>query len=104
MGKNNLGIKFDKEKLRYDLLPPEILEAAATIFTFGANKYGANNWQKLEDFDNRYYAALERHIQAWRKGEKVDKESGESHLSHALVNVMFLLWNELNNEQYAINK
>ena len=98
MTKNNLGIKFDKEKLRYDLLPPEILEAAATIFTFGANKYGANNWQKLEDFNNRYYAALERHIQAWRKGEKVDKESGERHLSHALVNVMFLLWNELNNK------
>ena len=93
------GIKFDKEKLRYDLLPPEILEAAATIFTFGANKYGANNWQKLEDFENRYYAALERHIQAWRKGEKVDKESGEPHLSHALVNVMFLLWNELNNKR-----
>ena len=87
------GIKFDKEKLRYDLLPPEILEAAATILTFGAN-----NWQKLEDFNNRYYAALERHIQAWRKGEKVDKESGEPHLSHALVNVMFLLWNELNNK------
>ena len=97
MKKNNLGIKFDKEKLRYDLLPPEVLEAAATIFTFGANKYGANNWQKLEDFNNRYYAALERHIQAWRKGEEVDEESGESHLSHALVNIMFLLWNELNN-------
>ena len=32
-----------------------------------------------------------------KKGIKFDKESGEPHLSHALVNVMFLLWNELNN-------
>jgi hypothetical protein len=36
-------------------------------------------------------AALLRHINAWRRGEKCDDESGLHHLAHALCNVAFLL-------------
>lgn len=44
------GKKFDEEKDRYDLVPPEIEEAIAKVLTFGAAKYGLearNEWQRL---------------------------------------------------------
>ena len=89
------GRKYDNGKLRYDLIPSECMEALARILTYGANKYEANNWQNLEDYYNRYYAANERHIQKWRQGEDYDQESGELHLAHAFTNVCFLLWKKL---------
>ena len=86
------GKKYDTGKLRYDLLPPEVMEALASVLTYGAQKYGDNNWQSLTDFDKRYYSALMRHIEAWRKGEICDEESGLPHLHHALANVAFLVY------------
>ena len=93
------GKKYDEVKFRYDLIPPEVLKALAEVFTFGAAKYAANSWQDLPDFEERYYAALERHLQAHRMGERTDQESGMLHLAHAAVNTCFLLWKELQKEQ-----
>ena len=84
------GRKDDKEKNRLDLVEPEFIEGIGEVLTFGANKYEPNNWQKVEDAENRYYAAALRHLIAWRKGEKIDPESGLSHLDHVACNVMFL--------------
>jgi len=92
------GTKFDRGKLRYDLLPPECLEALVEVLTFGAQKYEAHNWQKVEPLTERYIAALFRHIEAWRKGEGLDPDSGLHHLAHAMCNVMFLLWKEKQDE------
>lgn len=89
------GIKFDSDKLRYDLIPPEVLEELAEVLTHGAEKYDDNNWQNLEDFDVRFYAALMRHLEAWRAGIHLDSESGLLHLSQALTNCAFLLWKEI---------
>ena len=89
------GKKYENGKLRYDLIPPEVLESLAKVLTYGSEKYGANNWQGLADFEPRYYAALQRHLNAWRQGEAADKESGLHHLEHALCNVAFLLWGEI---------
>lgn len=86
------GRKFDKNKLRYDLLVPEVMELDAQIITFGALKYEPNNWQLLTDARNRYYAAAMRHLQAWRMGEITDSDSGCHHLAHARTNLMFLMW------------
>lgn len=87
--------KFDGEKLRYELVPVEVEEELAKVLTYGAKKYSANSWQNVEPFNDRYYAALRRHLAAWRMGEKVDPESGMNHLSHALCCVAFLLSREL---------
>ena len=84
------GRKDDKEKNRLDLVEPEFIEGIGEVLTFGANKYEPNNWQKVEDAEDRYYAAALRHLIAWRKGEKTDPESGLSHLDHAACNIMFL--------------
>jgi hypothetical protein len=88
------GLKHDKGKLRYDLIQVETIEELAKVFAFGSAKYGDNTWQKVEPFRDRYFAALMRHLIAWRKGETKDDESGLKHLSHALWNVAALLWHE----------
>lgn len=84
------GRKDDQEKNRLDLIEPEFIEGVGKVLTFGADKYEPNNWQKVEDAENRYYAAALRHLIAWRKGEKTDPESGISHLYHVACNIMFL--------------
>lgn len=84
------GQKDDKEKNRLDLIEPEFIEGVGKVLTFGANKYEPNNWQKVEDAVDRYYAAALRHLIAWRKGEKTDPESSISHLDHVACNIMFL--------------
>lgn len=85
------GMKNDEGKNRLDLIEPRFIEGVGEVLTFGAKKYEPNNWQKVEDAENRYYAAALRHLMAWRRGEKIDLESGLSHLKHAATNIMFLL-------------
>jgi hypothetical protein len=46
-------------KPRLDLLPPPAMEAIAEVLTFGASKYGANNWCRGARW-GRYYAALRK--------------------------------------------
>ena len=84
-------------ELRYDLIPPEVLQALAEVYTYGEKKYGADNWKKAtwgvgpsaKDTD-RFYGALMRHMEAHRKGELYDSESGLLHVSHALTNISFI--------------
>lgn len=83
--------KYDQDKLRMDLIPVSAFTGLAEVLTMGAKKYGANSWQNLPDFNNRYYGALLRHLIAWRSGELIDQESGLSHLKHALANIAFLI-------------
>lgn len=86
----NEFLKFDDSKPRYDLIPVEVLRGLADVLTYGAHKYKPNNWKECKDTD-RYIAALMRHIEAYRGGEKIDKESGLHHLAHAATNIAFLL-------------
>jgi len=82
-------MKFDTDKLRFELIPPRVEESLAKVLTYGAKKYKPENWRKGSI--ERYEAALLRHINAYRQGEACDKESGLLHLEHALCNVVFLL-------------
>lgn len=91
---NNDGIKYDQDKPRYSLLDPEFTEGIVKVLTEGAKTYGDYNWQKVEPFTDRYVSALERHIAAWRKGERLDKDTGLSHLYHAACNLYFLDWKD----------
>lgn len=84
------GLKWDKKKLRMDLIPVEALERLAEVLTYGANKYTDRNWEKGISWSRTYGAAL-RHLTAWFKGEDLDPESGLPHLGHAICNLAFLL-------------
>lgn len=86
-----VGVKFDDGKPRMDLLPPEALFAAASVFTLGAKKYGDRNWEKGID-DMRLFAAIQRHLWAWAMGEEINTDDGElPHLDHALTGLMMLV-------------
>ena len=89
------GMKFDGDKIRMDLIPPECIEEVGKVLTFGAKKYDDDNWKHVENMNDRYYAAVLRHLLAYRKGEKLDEESGLSHLSHAATGLFFLIWSEI---------
>jgi len=90
-------MKFDSGKLQYNLVPPKAIKELTKVLTYGAKKYKPNNWQQVDD-TTRYIDALYRHLEAWRSGEKIDSESGLSHLSHALTNITFLIHFEDINE------
>ena len=91
------GIKYDSEKPKMNLLPPKAIVEISKVLTFGAEKYDAENWRKLDDLQNRYTAGALRHIFAHMDGEDLDPESGMSHLAHALCCLLFKLEIELEN-------
>jgi len=82
-------MKFDTDKLRYDLIPTSSTKALAEVLTYGAKKYAPNNWRGGDQ--DRYIAAAFRHLEAWRGGEQNDSDSGLPHLAHLMTNVAFLL-------------
>ena len=84
------GRKDDQDKLRYDLIPPELLEEVARVLTYGAVKYSERNWERGMSW-GRPFGALMRHMWAWWKGENCDPETGYSHLAHALCCITFLM-------------
>lgn len=84
--------KHDKGKPMWDLLPWRQVAKIVDVMTFGANKYGSNTWQGIDDGKNRYFAALMRHLTAWKDGEKIDPESGIHHLAHAGCCLLFMMW------------
>lgn len=83
------GMKFDTDKLRFDLIPAIATEGLAAVLTYGAKKYKPNNWRSVDP--QRYVAAFERHWHAYISGEMLDKESGLPHLAHCMTNLTFLL-------------
>ena len=89
------GIKHDSKKPKMNLLPPKAIIEVGKVLTFGAEKYGAENWKELEDLQNRYTAGALRHIFAHMDGEQLDPETGLSHMAHALCCLLFKLEIEL---------
>lgn len=83
---------FKDDKLRWDLLPMEEIEDIVRVYHAGAKKYGPNKWQDLDNGFERYRAACARHIMAYLKGEKMDKETNVHHLAAAAWNVITMLW------------
>jgi hypothetical protein len=83
------GRKEDEGKLMLSLISATFIRGLGRVLTFGAEKYGARDWEQGVDYD-RYFSALQRHLWDWWGGEKCDKETGISHLYHAASCIMFL--------------
>ena len=81
--------KFDSDKVRVSLIDPLYLKGIGEVMTQGANVHGADNW-KLCDDPTRFLDALLRHTIAYWNGDKIDKESGHTHLYHIGFNAMAL--------------
>lgn len=87
--------KFDKDKVRMELLPLDCLTEIAKVLTYGANKYKDNSWKTVKNGKERYKGALLRHLATT---EELDPETGLSHAAHLACNALFLLWYELHKE------
>lgn len=96
---DEVGIKHDAGKLRYDLLPSEAIEQVVAVLTHGAEKYAPDNWRKVENPSDRYYAAGRRHDESRRQGEKFDADSNLPHLAHAICCLIFRLQLDIEREQ-----
>lgn len=88
--KESPGTKHDGGKLRVDLVDPMFVRATAAGLTFGANKYGDDNWRKGIQ-QSRVFGALLRHLYAYWEREERDPESGNHHLDHAACMLMMLI-------------
>ena len=97
-----LGRKFDGEKPDWSLLDLNILEDMVKVLTFGAKKYERDNWKYVDQGEDRYYAAMMRHMIAHRSGEKLDPESGLPHLAHGMCCLTFLSWLNQNEKEEGI--
>lgn len=90
------GQKFDSGKLPifrgvYKYFS-RALRRIAAVSLMGYEKYGEwGGWAKVPDASERYADALLRHLSAYTTGEKIDPESGLSHLAHAAWNALAIL-------------
>ena len=84
------------------------ISAAETIMQYGAKKYGANNWQRLEDFIRRYQSAAIRHLTKVHHGSDPNTnfsvglndidQSGYANWMHVVCNLVFLIYDDLRDE------
>jgi hypothetical protein len=97
------ALRFNEGKpsLAYILQFANPIKAIARIMEFGATKYADGNWRKGGKPDREYLDSMMRHLTDWVHGEKYDKDSGCSHLGHAIWNLMAL--HELNHPDEIID-
>lgn len=74
-----------ENKPRYDLVPPLALRRIAMVYTRGAEKYDARNWERGMPL-SEFLASMMRHVEAFRMGEKT-----EDHLGAVCFNAMAIM-------------
>lgn len=79
-------------KLRWDLLPLQEIEDIVRVYTAGADKYGDNTWQNLDNGYQRYKAAMLRHLLEYEKGNEIDEETGCRHVAQVAWNAIAMLY------------
>jgi hypothetical protein len=93
------GVKFDKDKPQWSLLPFKALREVVDVLTYGAKKYAPDNWKKVPSAKQRYIDAGFRHFTAYAAGEKLDPETGKSHIAHAICCLLYLLAFEIGEDR-----
>jgi hypothetical protein len=88
----NGGKKNDAGKPPLSLLPIEALEEIAQVLSYGATKYGKNNY-KAGFNRSRLLDATLRHVYADASKQDLDPESNLMHLAHAAASLIMLIQN-----------
>ena len=65
---------------RYDLIPAGALALLAQLYGRGAEKYAERNWERGYEW-SKSFAALNRHLWAFWRGEDIDAETGIPHIT-----------------------
>jgi hypothetical protein len=89
------GGQKGRKSEEYALIPSEPLAELARVYGYGASKYSDNNWRKGYPY-SWSLSALYRHIEAFRRGQSADPESGRHHLAHAAFHLFTLIWFDQN--------
>jgi 5'(3')-deoxyribonucleotidase len=84
------GLRENTGKARFDLVPAGAVESLARVMTKGAVKYTEWNWAKGMPWST-VLASLERHLNAFKKGEDYDPETGLLHVEHIAANAAILI-------------
>jgi hypothetical protein len=96
-------LKWDDEKLRWDLLDFALLEPIIYRYTVGAQKYEPNSWKNLANGKERYFSACMRHLSCMRQGEQADPDPRfakyPSHCAAAIWNLLAVLYFEQQEEK-----
>ena len=94
--KNEGALRYDYLKLRWDLVPFDMLEKVVEVFTYGAEKYHDENWRAGMSW-KRMYASMFRHLTKSIRGEDLDPDSQCFHLAQVAWGCLCLLWYQHNN-------
>lgn len=87
--KKEEGLRLNAGKTRHDLKTAFAEEQYAKVLTKGSEKYAERNWEKGMAW-SKVLASLERHVQAFKRGEDYDPETGLLHSAHIMCNAAFL--------------
>lgn len=89
-----VAMRFDADKLRFDLIPPEFLIELARIYTMGAMKYDDNNWRNGMIW-SKCIRPIWSHFIKWLSGHTIDSETGCHHLAMVAWNCATLFMYQL---------
>jgi hypothetical protein len=80
-------IKDIDAELGIDLVDHDWVMEVGEVLAFGMTKYPAAGWDRIPVSDH-IYAAISHAVKHLR-GDRIDSESGLSHLGHASTRLMF---------------
>jgi len=83
------GLRYNQGKARHDLVPALAQNEYAKVLTLGAKKYAERNWERGMKW-SMVIASLERHLNAFKRGEDIDPETGLLHTAQMMCNAAFL--------------
>lgn len=89
MAQNVRADRKNEGKPQFSQIDLTCLTSCAAVLEFGAKKYSRNNWRKGMPI-TEILDSLLRHIAKLQLGERIDAESGLTHIGHIQCNAMFL--------------
>ena len=78
-------------KLRWELLPLDLLEDLVKVYDEGAKKYFVESWKQIDEGHSRCKGALLRHLLESEK-QDIDDETECYHLAQVAWNALTMLW------------
>ena len=87
------GDRHNADKAPIHLVAPSVMVAIAEAAGYGADVYGARNWERGHAYSITY-SSLMRHLLAWWSGEDDDPKSGLPHSYHIAWNAQALIETE----------
>lgn len=96
------GLRDSNGKPRFDLIPPEFMEALAAHYAAGATKYADRNWERGMRW-GECFRCIMSHAWKWWLGEKydVDPKMPDGYKAHHMIAVV---WNAIACYTYETRK